>query len=72
MSYIHFVVDIVRMWLTVKVYKNAFRETPIRSNSTFYIFYLLLFTAKYKFAGIISNFNDCFMVVVVLFAILAY
>lgn len=65
MSNIHVLVDMLRMYLLVRIYKQAFGKNY---DGKLYIFCLLLFQAKYKFIGITHQFNDCFMV---LFALLA-
>jgi predicted membrane-bound dolichyl-phosphate-mannose-protein mannosyltransferase len=72
MSDIHVVVDMVRMWLLVRIYKNAYRHSDLAGNRTMFVFSLLLFQAKYKFIGIGHQFNDCFMILFCLLAILAY
>ena len=65
MADVHIVLDVLRMWLLVKIYKNAYGN----DKSKIYVFVLLLFSAKYKFVGITRHFNDCFMVIVALAAI---
>ena len=65
MSNVHVVVDVIRMWLLVRIYKVAFGK---HYQGKMYIFALLLMQAKYKFIGVTHQFNDCFMV---LFALLA-
>lgn len=69
MSDIHILLDVLRMWLLVRIYKNAYRK---EGKPQIYVYLLLLFQAKYKFIGVTRQFNDCFMVVFCLFAILAW
>ena len=57
------------MYLLVKIYKKAYGSL---GKSKLYIFLLLLLEAKYKFIGVTRQFNDCFMVVFCLLAILAW
>ena len=67
MSDVHIVLDLIRMYLLVKIYKNAYGN-----QNKIYVFVLLLFSAKYKFVGITRHFNDCFMVVIALAAIYSW
>ena len=62
MSNVHIVVDMIRMWLLVRIHKKA----GIKSH---YVYLLFLFEAKYKFIGVARHFNDCFMVLAALGAI---
>lgn len=61
--------DMVRMWLIVKVYKRAFAG---RNKAKMFTFMLLFVSAKYKYVGVTRHFNDCFMVVFCLAAILVW
>ena len=45
MSNIHILVDMVRMWLLVRIYRKA----QVKSK---YVYFLMLFQAKYKFIGV--------------------
>jgi hypothetical protein len=49
MSDVHLFVDVLRMWLIVRIYKKAFGKVY---QGKMYIFFLLLLEAKYKFIGI--------------------
>jgi len=69
MSDVHIALDVFRMWLLVRIYKNAFGK---QLKGKFYIFLLLLVEAKYKFVGVTRQFNDCFMMVFCLLAIWAW
>ena len=65
MSDVHIILDLLRMWLLVKIYKTAYGK----DQSKIYVFLLLLLNAKYKFVGITRQFNDCFMMLIALAAI---
>ena len=71
MSDVHIVLDVFRMWLLVKIYKNAMKHKP-GGPPGLYVYMLLLMEAKYKFVGITHQFNDCFMIVFSLMAILSW
>lgn len=49
MSDVHLLIDVLRMWLIVRIYKKAFGKVY---KGKMYIFLLLLLEAKYKFIGI--------------------
>lgn len=70
MSDVHIVIDMVRMWLLVKIYKTAIRDT--RFNKNMFMMALLFLQAKYKFVGVTRQFNDCFMMLFCLLAIRAW
>ena len=64
----HIVIDLFRMWLLVKVYKLAYGKMIITERKT-YVFVMLLFQAKYKFASVVFNFNDTIVHLVALISI---
>lgn len=72
MSDVHILIDAIRMFFLVKIYKNAFRNTSPVSQRKMHVFLLLFLQAKYKFVGVTRQFNDCFMMLFCLFAILAW
>ena len=69
MMRVHVILDMIRMWLIVKVYKRAFSG---RKQAKMFTFMLLFVSAKYKYVGVTRHFNDCFMVVFCLAAILVW
>lgn len=70
MSDVHIVLDVVRMWLLVKIYKKAILNTA--QNKNMFMMSLLFLQAKYKFVGVTRQFNDCFMMLFCLLAIWAW
>ena len=69
MSDVHVVLDMLRMYFLVKIYKTAF---GLDFKNKMPIFCLLLIEAKYKFVGITHQFNDCFMMMFCLFSMRAW
>ena len=62
---IHIPLDIYRTWLLVKVYKLALGPKLIERRQTYAILFIML-QAKYKWVGVLFNFNDVVMHVVAL------
>ena len=67
----HIPIDVFRMWILVKIYKLAFTalDEQGEKGSRTYVFLMLLFQAKYKFVGVLFNFNDIIMQVFALVGI---
>lgn len=64
----HIPLDVFRMFMLVKVYKLALGRKVITERKT-YVFFLLLFQAKYKWVGVLFNFNDVVMHIIALIGI---
>ena len=76
MATVHMVLDMLRMWLCVKIYKKAFESRrqwePLSAKSEYFVLSLLLLEGKYKFIGIAHQFNDCFMIIFCLLSIFTF
>lgn len=62
---VHIPIDIYRTWLLVKVYKLALGPKLIERRQTYAVLFIML-QAKYKWIGVLFNFNDVVMHVVAL------
>ena len=69
MSDVHILIDMLRMWLIIRIYKTAYGK---KYDGKMFVFVLLLLEAKYKFVGITHQFNDCFMIIFALISILTW
>ena len=62
---VHIPLDIYRTWMLVKVYKLALGEKLIKERKMYALFFIM-FQAKYKWVGVLFNFNDVVMHVIAL------
>lgn len=65
------IVDALCLWLTIRIYKNAFRGKK-NTRMQMWTMCLLLIQLKQKYCSVTRHFNDCFMALFVQLSILGY